>query len=211
MNLARTNLNPTVFSFIIISRLSVSFFPQCMEEEVARSFLGTRGYLAPEMLQRRDYTRAVDAWALGVIVFVLLCGCLPFDDDSQTVPSDDLVRAKFVLRFPRWAKNLSESAKDLLSHLLDVNPITRYSAEMAIDHPWVKGTTAPKESLLASPGRIKKSPVIRKVANGGTPTSARSRAAGGANGRYQPPNRGQPSPVTKVNAAQRLHVRKSSI
>jgi len=131
---------------------------KCMEEQVARSFLGTRGYLAPEMLQRRDYSRAVDTWALGVIVFVLLCGCLPFDDDSQTVPSDDLVRARFVLRFPRWAKTLSPSAKDLLSHLLDVNPRTRYTAEQALRHPWVTGEQAPKENLLQSPGRIKTTP-----------------------------------------------------
>lgn len=129
---------------------------QLMEEPVARSFLGTRGYLAPEMLQRRDYSRAVDTWALGVIVFVLLCGCLPFDDDSS-VPSDDLVRSKFVLRFPRWAKNLSSSAKDLLAHLLDVDPRRRYSAEQALKHPWVKGETAPK-NLLESPRLIRKSP-----------------------------------------------------
>ena len=132
-----------------------------MEEPVARTFLGTRGYLAPEMLQRRDYTRAVDTWALGVIVFVLLCGCLPFDDDSATVPSDDLVRAKFVLRFPRWARHLSASAKDLLTHLLDVNPMTRYTAEQALQHPWVQGRTAPKESVLQSPGRIRASPNVR--------------------------------------------------
>lgn len=146
-----------------------------MEEPVARTFLGTRGYLAPEMLQRRDYTRAVDAWALGVIVFVLLCGCLPFDDDSATVPSDDLVKAKFVLRFPRWAKNVSKSAKDLLNHLLDVNPATRYTADQALHHPWVKGETAPKGNLLASPGRIRKSPQLlngnnnnsKKYTNGG--------------------------------------------
>mmetsp|Transcript_30428 Transcript_30428/g.71123 ORF Transcript_30428/g.71123 Transcript_30428/m.71123 type:complete len:476 (+) Transcript_30428:246-1673(+) len=131
---------------------------KAMEGPVARTFLGTRGYLAPEMLQRREYTRAVDSWALGVIVFVLLCGCLPFDDDSSTVPSDDLVKAKFILRFPRWAKNLSSSAKNLLSHLLDVNPATRYTAEQALSHPWVRGDTAPRGNLLASPGRIKKSP-----------------------------------------------------
>lgn len=129
-----------------------------MEEPVARSFLGTRGYLAPEMLQRRDYSRAVDTWALGVIVFVLLCGCLPFDDDSQTVPSDDLVRAKFMLRFPRWAKNLSDSAKDLLAHLLDVDPRKRYTAEQAYNHPWVQGQTAPRDNLLESPRLIRKSP-----------------------------------------------------
>lgn len=42
-----------------------------------------QGYLAPEMLQREAYNKEVDVWALGVIVFVLLCGCLPFDDDSK--------------------------------------------------------------------------------------------------------------------------------
>ena len=131
-----------------------------MEEPVARTFLGTRGYLAPEMLQRRDYTRAVDAWALGVIVFVLVCGCLPFDDDSSLVPSDDLVRSKFTLKFPRWARNLSPSAKDLLQHLLDTNPRTRYTAEQALNHPWVQGGAAPKLNLLASPGRIRASPAL---------------------------------------------------
>ena len=150
-----------------------------MEEPVARSFLGTRGYLAPEMLQRRDYSRAVDTWALGVIVFVLLCGCLPFDDDSSTVPSDDLVRAKFVLRFPRWAKNLSDSAKDLLAHLLDVDPRKRYTAEQAFNHPWVQGQTAPRGSLLESPRFIRKSPRTPQAMAAqrrGTPSQGKKKA-----------------------------------
>jgi serine/threonine protein kinase len=104
------------------------------EQPVASSFLGTRGYLAPEMLQRQKYTRAVDAWALGVITYVLLCGCLPFDDDSASIPTDAMLRSKFVLRFPRWAKNLSPSARDLLSRLLDINPRSRYTAEQALQH-----------------------------------------------------------------------------
>jgi len=125
-----------------------------MHEPMARSFLGTRGYLAPEMLQRRQYSRAVDTWALGVIVFVLVCGCLPFDDDASTVIPDSIVKSKFKLRFPRWSRDLSPSARDLLSHLLNVNPHTRYTAEQALRHPWVVGSTAPKDSLLQSPGRI---------------------------------------------------------
>lgn len=169
---------------------------KCMTEPVAQSFLGTRGYLAPEMLQRRNYTKAVDTWALGVIVFVLLCGCLPFDDDSATVPTDELVRAKFVLRFPRWAKNLSPSAKDLLSHLLDVIPARRYTAEQALEHPWVTGKAAPKGNMLASPGRIRKSPALRKAAN---------RTPQNGNRKYYPPNR-QQTPPPKRNM-----VRKTSI
>ena len=56
-----------------------------MQEDTARSFLGTKGYLAPEMLQRSNYDKSVDMWSLGVIAFVLLCGCLPFDDDSSRI------------------------------------------------------------------------------------------------------------------------------
>jgi serine/threonine protein kinase len=153
------------------------------------------------MLQRRDYTKAVDTWALGIIVFVLLCGCLPFDDDSQTVPSDDLVRAKFVLKFPRWARNLSASAKDLLAHLLNINPSKRYSAEQALVHPWVTGKEAPKGNLLASPGRIKKSPILKSL-NGRTPT----RKGRQNNGRYIPPSR---SPEAGANP--RVMMRKTSI
>lgn len=125
---------------------------------VTSSFLGTRGYLAPEMIQRRDYSKSVDSWALGVIVFVLLCGCLPFDDDCQSIPRTPDLRAKFTLRFPRWAKDLSASAKDLLHHLLDIDSARRYTAEQAMEHPWVRGDTASKDSLLQSPGRIKPSP-----------------------------------------------------
>jgi len=180
---------------------------KCMTEPVAQSFLGTRGYLAPEMLQRRNYTKAVDTWALGVIVFVLLCGCLPFDDDSATVPSDDLVRAKFVLRFPRWAKNLSPSAKDLLSHLLDVNPSRRYTAEQALDHPWVTGKAAPKGNLLASPGRIKKSPALRKGPNRTPQNGGRQNISG----KYYPPNRQQAANLALSPPPQRVMARKTSI
>jgi len=120
----------------------------------ASSFLGTRGYLAPEMLQRHSYDKAVDIWALGVIVFVLLCGCLPFDDDSSRIATDDDARRKFTLRFPRWAMNLSAPAKDLLQSLLDVNPKTRFSAEQALNHPWVTGRSVAANNYLTSPGMI---------------------------------------------------------
>jgi len=125
-----------------------------MSDPVARSFLGTRGYLAPEMLQRHSYDKAIDIWALGVIAFVLLCGCLPFDDDSSRIASDSAARKKFTLRFPRWAASLSTSAKDLLHNLLDVNPKTRFTAEQALNHPWVSGRTVQMNNYLQSPSMI---------------------------------------------------------
>lgn len=127
-----------------------------MRESVASSFLGTKGYLAPEMLQRHSYDKAIDMWALGVIVFVLLCGCLPFDDDSSKIPSETAARKKFTLRFPKWAASLSTSAKDLLHNLLEINPKTRYTADQALAHPWVSGKTVQPNSYLQSPSVLRR-------------------------------------------------------
>ena len=116
------------------------------------SFLGTKGYIAPEMLQRCKYGKSVDVWACGVIVFVLLCGCLPFGNGNDPIENtQSAAQEKFSLRFPTWASNLSDSAKDLLRKLLDVNPKTRITAEEAMSHPWVVGSTvAPRNALLSA-------------------------------------------------------------
>ena len=86
-----------------------------------------------------------------MIAFVLLCGCLPFDDDSARITSETAARRKFTLRFPKWAAGLSASAKDLLHNLLDVNPKTRFTAEQALSHPWVSGKTVQANNYLNSP------------------------------------------------------------
>ena len=76
-------------------------------------------------------------WALGVIAFVLLCGCLPFDDDPSQILSPQVAR-KFQLRFPSWAAGLSENARDFLRRLLDTNPSSRTTARQALAHPWLR-------------------------------------------------------------------------
>ena len=123
-----------------------------MHEDTAVLF-GTKGYLAPEMLQRSNYDKSVDMWSLGVIARASVW-MLPFDDDSSRIISESAARKKFALRFPRWATTLSTSAKDLLYNLLDVDPKTRYTAEQALNHPWVSGRTVQPNSYLASPSLL---------------------------------------------------------
>ena len=125
-----------------------------LHDSKTQSFLGTRGYLAPEMLRREAYDKAVDVWALGVIVYVLLCGCLPFQDDGKVISSKEEAEEIFKLRFPPWAKSLSDSAKDLLRHLLQVDDTKRYTAEQALRHPWVAGSQAPNK-YLESPKHLR--------------------------------------------------------
>lgn len=111
----------------------------------ARTFFGTVGYIAPEMMRRRRYTRGIDVWALGVVTFVLLCGVFPFD--AKRKRSHD-----YRLRFPAWVQSeLSDSAKDLLQKLLCVDPAKRVTSKQALAHPWVAGETASPRAVLGSP------------------------------------------------------------
>uniref|UniRef100_K3X2D0 Protein kinase domain-containing protein n=1 Tax=Globisporangium ultimum (strain ATCC 200006 / CBS 805.95 / DAOM BR144) TaxID=431595 RepID=K3X2D0_GLOUD len=148
-------------------------------DDTTESFLGTRGYLAPEMLQRKAYTMGVDIWALGVIVYILLCGCLPFNDDGARILNENAARAKFGLRFPRWASGLSESAKDLLRHLLEVDASKRYTAEQALAHPWVTGQQTPNK-FLRSPNYLAN--IKKERAQARNQPSQRSNGNGHQNG-----------------------------
>ena len=121
--------------------------------DVCASFLGTRGYLAPEMLKRRTYSEAVDMWAFGVIAYVLLCGCLPFDDDAARISSPNATK-KFELRFPSWARGLSKGARDLLANLLQVDPRRRFTAAQCCRHPWLRGTAERSSVPLSSPAML---------------------------------------------------------
>ena len=93
---------------------------------------------------------------------MLLCGCLPFDDDAARISSPHASR-KFELRFPSWAQQLSPGAKDLLAKLLHVDPAKRATASAVSAHPWLRGDAAPPDAILRSPALLRdrvRSPAI---------------------------------------------------
>ncbi|XP_006869248.1 PREDICTED: serine/threonine-protein kinase DCLK3 [Chrysochloris asiatica] len=100
---------------------------------------GTPTYVAPEILSEKGYGLEVDMWAAGVILYILLCGFPPFRSPERD--QDELFNiiqlGHFEFLTPYW-DNISEAAKDLVSHLLVVDPQKRYTAHQVLQHPWIE-------------------------------------------------------------------------
>jgi len=95
--------------------------------------VGTPHYISPEVLNGK-YNQKCDIWSAGVILFVLLGGYFPFDGDSDNEVYKAIKKKKFVFENEEW-KNISNEAKDLISHML-IDENKRYSAEEVLKHPW---------------------------------------------------------------------------
>ncbi|KAF7557202.1 hypothetical protein G7046_g6100 [Stylonectria norvegica] len=99
---------------------------------------GTVGYTAPEIVKDERYSKSVDMWALGCVLYTLLCGFPPFYDESIEVLTEKVAKGQYTFLSPWW-DDISKSAQDLISHLLTVDPEKRYTIGEFLAHPWVRG------------------------------------------------------------------------
>ncbi|KAI1375336.1 CAMK/CAMK1 protein kinase [Hypoxylon crocopeplum] len=99
---------------------------------------GTVGYTAPEIVKDERYSKSVDMWALGCVLYTLLCGFPPFYDESIEILTEKVAKGQYTFLSPWW-DDISKSAQDLISHLLTVDPDERYTIKEFLSHPWVQG------------------------------------------------------------------------
>jgi len=99
---------------------------------------GTPTYVAPEILAETGYGVKVDVWAVGVILYILLCGYPPFSSrtNNQEELFDQILSGLFEFNSPDW-DDISYPAKELISWSLVVDPLQRYSAKEILQHPWI--------------------------------------------------------------------------
>ena len=95
---------------------------------------GTIIYMAPELLNRYKYNESADIWSCGIILYKLLTNSHPV-----YIPGESSESYKQKIQNTNWAciKKLSDLAKDLFLRCANINPIERYSANLALNHPWI--------------------------------------------------------------------------
>ena len=124
-NLYYTNLNP--FNDV------QSSYEEC-DRDLLETPCGSPGYAPPEMVLGFSYNGLLtDIWSSGIILYAMLCGSFPFDDDSEQILYSKIIKG--VFEFPSDIY-LTKEAKDLIRKILVVNPNRRANIEEIKRDPW---------------------------------------------------------------------------
>lgn len=117
-----------------VKMIDFGFSNTFQEGVLLDSFIGSPHYAAPELLQGIKYSGPeVDIWSLGVLLYVMICGRLPFKDKDMKSLYEKIKKGEVV--FPDF---ISDGAKDVIQRLLVIDPKRRATMKDIHDHPWIK-------------------------------------------------------------------------
>ena len=124
------------------------FLDDAMNQNSLKTPCGTIGYTAPEIVRDMRYSKEVDMWALGCVLYILLCGFPPFFNDSIEELTRSVAQGEFKFLSPWWDE-ISPGAKHCVSKLLTVNPMQRYTVAQFLQDPWILEFLNRSENLQA--------------------------------------------------------------
>lgn len=137
---------------------------------------GTPAYVAPEVMLHqleRAYSKLVDLWLAGVLLYVCLCGFPPFSDElAPPLMRQQILTGQFQFYSPYW-DDVDDAALDLVSKMLVVDPAKRILLGDIQNHPWTKGRF---EAPPSPQSRASQTPVVRPpVRQGSMPLTLSSK------------------------------------
>nr|KAF6467753.1 SIK family kinase 3 [Rousettus aegyptiacus] len=121
--------------------------------QLLKTWCGSPPYAAPELFEGKEYDGPkVDIWSLGVVLYVLVCGALPFDGSTLQNLRARVLSGKFRIPF-----FMSTECEHLIRHMLVLDPNKRLSMEQICKHKWMKlGDTDPNfDRLIAECQQLK--------------------------------------------------------
>jgi serine/threonine protein kinase len=189
-----------------------------MRSTDCKTFCGTPHYFAPEVINTfyvRDdggsagYGKPCDMWSLGVILYILLSGIPPFEDDDLY---KQILEGKYEFDVSEWT-SVTEEAKELVKQLMTVNPKDRLTIQQTLEQKWFRfppmapsSPPAMQRQALADVGNVVAAPEGGKRSHPHDPVS-RVRKAPSAGGGGRMPEGGcqsMPPPLPHVPESSRL-------
>lgn len=113
----------------------LGFATKVSTDELCSDYVGTLNYAAPEIICGKPYDKSIDIWSLGVSMYTLLSGQNPFPCNPESTLRRCIQNGAFLYPASKW-KTISREAKDLISHMIKVNPMERYTVQQCLDHKW---------------------------------------------------------------------------
>nr|XP_056715525.1 testis-specific serine/threonine-protein kinase 1-like [Euleptes europaea] len=117
---------------------------------LSKTFCGSAAYAAPEVLQGIPYQPKVyDIWSLGVVLFIMVCGSMPYDDSN--IKKMLKLQKEHRVHFPR-SKVLSSECKDLIYHMLQPDVTRRLRIDEVLTHVWMQDPKSVSDTMLMKGG-----------------------------------------------------------
>ncbi|KAL4525098.1 hypothetical protein Ndes2526B_g07276 [Nannochloris sp. 'desiccata'] len=142
---------------------------------------GTIHYMAPEVIRRQKYSLAIDCWSLGVLLYILLSGCMPFSGIDDVAIESAIEKGEYSLTGKSWDE-VSDEAKDLVKSLLKMEASERLTAAQCLEHPWLQEVVGREASGAGAAD-------TGGVLGGGAPSSPAITIGGKRSGQLSSPER----------------------